>query len=124
MGLAVNLTEGNARVGHLLGRIEHPQAEACGEQPLDCGVDLRLAHQLVFERLVKSCELRTASGVRARAQRQRCGVFLVGGKLVALPYVGYRPAVRGDKAGKFPLLAQRLLSSISLAQAGAPSIAL
>ena len=104
----IDFRVGYARIRDILWRIEHPQAEARGEQQLHRCVDLALGDELVLECLVQAGKLRTATGVSARAQGEHCGVLFVRGKFVPLPYIGQRPAIGGDKAGKFPLLAQRL----------------
>ena len=109
VGLGIDFRVGYARIRYILRRIEHPQAEARGEQPRYRRVDLALRDQLVLECLVQAGKLGPATGVSARAQGEHCAMLFVRGKLVALPYICQRPAIRGDKAGEFPLPAQRLL---------------
>src|ERR1700723_865322 len=57
-GAQLKLSQLRGSPHYILWRIEHSQAEARREQPLHRSVDLALAHQLVFECLIKCRELR------------------------------------------------------------------
>ena len=104
--LGIDLAERNARVGHVLRRIEHTQAKAGGEKTGDGSIDFFLVYQLVFQGLAEAGELRPAGGVGSGAECQHGSVFFVRRVLMSLPYIGHCPAIGGDEAVELPILAQ------------------
>ena len=111
---------GDLRVGHALGRVEHPEPEAGEHEPAHRQVDVGLPQQAPLERRPELAVHAAAIELAAPRHPQRRRFLRGRHELVARVDVVDGPAVRDDVAVEAPLLAQDVVSSRRLAEADSP----